>query len=368
MAQFRKNYLPSQAQPWVREVQDRLVGIESSFRSAEVNNRSRDEQLLSSYNRLDKAFIQVAAATSAAAAAAADAQSAADTAQAAANTANGIINNIYVAGTTNINGGTIANGTIAVSKIIAGTLTGFTIQTAASGRRVILSGTNASFYDEAGNFTGSISGSGNDRASSVQIISSSATALYVYNGGADLVGPGSELSVGDAGGQRIRLQATNGVQIIGGLQVGVTSITGAVSLSSTFSTSSSITRTQLAGGGTTGASFTDSGAIVRTTSSAKYKTEIKDATFAISDILSLQPKTFKIKDEVNDQGESARTYAGFIAEELAGTGLDVFVSYRPNEDGIREPDGIHYGELSAALVCAIKNLNERLERIEGANE
>jgi hypothetical protein len=368
MAQFRKNFLPSQSQPWAREVQDRLAGIESTFRSAEVNNRSRDEQLLASYNRLDKAFIQVAAATSQAAAAAATAQSAADAAAAAAATANGIINRIYVSGTEDINGATIGDGTISVDKIIAGTLTGFTIQTALSGRRVILSGTNASFYDEAGNFTGSISGSGDDRASSVQIISSSATALYVYNGGADLVGPGSELSVGDAGSQRIRLQANSGVQIIGGLQVGVTTITGAVTLSSTFSTSSSITRTQLAGGGVTGASFTDTGALVRTTSSARYKTEIEDINFQLSDILNLNPKTFKIKEEVNLQGESARLYAGFIAEDLAGTGLDVFVSYRPNEDGVREPDGIQYGELSAALVCAIKNLNERLERIEGANE
>lgn len=368
MAQYQKNFLPSQAQPWVRQVQDKLTGIESAFRTSEVNNRSRDDQLLASYNRLDKAFIQVAAASSQALAASQTAQAAADAAAAAAATANGIINNIYFPNTTSIDGSKILSGTIAVDKIIAGTLTGFTIQTAAFGRRVILSGTNASFYDENGNFTGSISGSGSDRASSVQVVSASGSALYVYNGGADLVGPGTELSVGNAGGLQIRLQAANGTNIIGGLQVGVINATGAFNLTSTFTTSSTIQRTQLIGGGTTGASFTDGGFLVRTSSSAKYKTQIEDAEFTLNDVLSLNPKTFKIKDEVESLGESARSYGGFIAEELAGTNLDVFVSYLPNEDGTKDPDGIHYAELTAALVCAIKEINERLEKLEGENE
>jgi len=53
---FRKNYLPSQSQAWAREVQSRIQTFERDFISAEINNRTRDDQLQSSYNRLDQAF------------------------------------------------------------------------------------------------------------------------------------------------------------------------------------------------------------------------------------------------------------------------------------------------------------------------
>lgn len=61
MPLFRKNYLPSQSQQWVREIEQRILSMESSLRSEFVNNRTRDDQLLSSYNRLDKAFQDLAA-------------------------------------------------------------------------------------------------------------------------------------------------------------------------------------------------------------------------------------------------------------------------------------------------------------------
>jgi outer membrane murein-binding lipoprotein Lpp len=57
---FRKNYLPAQAQPWARELQDRIEALERLQTSSEINNRTRDDQLQSSYNRLDAAFGQLA--------------------------------------------------------------------------------------------------------------------------------------------------------------------------------------------------------------------------------------------------------------------------------------------------------------------
>jgi hypothetical protein len=64
------------------------------------------------------------------------------------------------ANTTTINGSKITTGSITASQIqagsittdrlVAGTLTGFTIQTAASGQRVVLASTLASFYNSSG--------------------------------------------------------------------------------------------------------------------------------------------------------------------------------------------------------------------------
>ena len=60
---FNKNYLPAQTQPWAREVQKRIENTETAFRSAEVNNTTRDDQLASSLRQVQAAS---AAATTAA--------------------------------------------------------------------------------------------------------------------------------------------------------------------------------------------------------------------------------------------------------------------------------------------------------------
>ena len=53
---FRKNYLPRQSQAWARELQSRIEQLEQQTITNEINNRTRDDQLQSSYNRLDAAF------------------------------------------------------------------------------------------------------------------------------------------------------------------------------------------------------------------------------------------------------------------------------------------------------------------------
>jgi hypothetical protein len=375
MAQYQKNFLPSQAQPWVRQIQDKLTNVESAFRSSEVNNRSRDEQLLASYNRLDKAFIQVAAASSQALSAANAAQSAADaaaaaalTANGAAATANGIIDNIYVSNTEDIDGSVIASGTISVDKIIAGTLTGFTIQTASFGRRVILSGTNASFYDEGGNFTGSISGSGSDRASSVQVVSSTGSALYVYNGGADLVGPGSLISAGNAGAAQILINSSR------------TDIQGLLVGNASWNTSGNLTVQQriLGSVGTFNATTTSaanleissSGNFSRSTaaSSRLVKRNIRELDFNLKDFLSIRPVVFNynegfITDEDPDNPEDV---IGFIAEDFQEAGLGDLLIAPPAFEG--DTISVKYNKLYMLLHKAVQEINQRLEKLEGENE
>lgn len=145
--------------------------------------------------------------------------------------------------------------------------------------------------------------------------------------------------------------------------------TGSIGASE-ITASGSIIRSALIGGGSTTASITNAGAIVRTASSARYKQDIENATYTYEDVLSLQPKSFRLKDEVAED-DNARRYAGFIAEEIAGTPLDIFVAYQTLDDGTRRPDGVYYAELTSALISAIKHqdsliksLDARLEALE----
>ena len=139
-----------------------------------------------------------------------------------------------------------------------------------------------------------------------------------------------------------------------------------------LTTGGSITRTALNGGGTTGASINNTGAIIRTTSSERYKQDIQSANFIYEDILLLSPKTFRVKEEVQSDPQ-ARIYAGLIAEEVDQIeSLKVFVNYLNKENNTKIPDGIAYGEMVSALVSAIKhqdtlikNLSARLSALEG---
>jgi hypothetical protein len=74
----------------------------------------------------------------------------------------------------------------------------------------------------------------------------------------------------------------------------------------------------------------------------------------------------EIKDEPTKikENEDARYYPGFIAEDLAGTNLDIFVFYSEDENGNIQPEGIHYPELTAALVSAIKSQDAKLSALE----
>jgi len=116
------------------------------------------------------------------------------------------------------------------------------------------------------------------------------------------------------------------------------------------------------GGGTTGASINGIGQIVRTTSSERYKQDIEPLEVDYDDLLSLQPKRFKFKNEASED-ENARYYAGFIAEEVAETSLTDFVAYTKDEEGNKIPDGVYYAELSAALLTAIKHQDELIKSL-----
>jgi hypothetical protein len=158
--------------------------------------------------------------------------------------------------------------------------------------------------------------------------------------------------------------SNSAVQTVGGAKTfSAAMTTTSISASGNVSTSASLTRSGLAGGGSTTATFDNSGNLVRTTSSARYKQDILSAEYVYEDILALEPKTFRLKNEVEDDSD-ARTYAGFIAEELDQLdSLKVFVNYLPQENGSKIPDGIQYGEMVSALVSAIKHQDELIKSL-----
>jgi len=108
------------------------------------------------------------------------------------------------------------------------------------------------------------------------------------------------------------------------------------------------------------------GYLTRSTSSLRYKKDIADATWGLTEVKQLRPVTFKS----NTTGEFAddKTYGGLIAEEVHALGLTEFVEY--NDDD--EPDALHYGNMVSLLTKAIQeqqdiieDLKSRIETLEG---
>lgn len=322
---FPPNDLPNGSRYWSRDVEKRLINIEDSFSSAEINNVTRDSQILSTANEALAAAVE-------------------------ANTAiQGLIGlgqpsgGLYSINANNITAGTIDASSISVTNINAsniesGTLTGITVQTGTSGIRTVLQGTAINFYNGATK-TGDIVGS--DGVNDGVVVNS--------NSGYIALDAGDDIT----------------------LSAAVVTATGIVDAGGSVVTGGSLTRTALIGGGTTAAEINNAGNFQRASSSARYKADIRNLELPYDSIMELQPKLFKRKDEFEAEGDQARDYAGFVAEEVAGTDLDVFVAYETLEDGTKRPDGIYYAELTAALVSAlkqqdsmIKTLTARIEALE----
>jgi hypothetical protein len=247
--------------------------------------------------------------------------------------------------TARLTGSLTSSGTIT-----GGSIVGSTYRTRASGstdQRVILSGTThrLAFYntgDSDANPTGTVQGT-----SSGLTLNGSGNISF-QNGGTQIafvssLGAGFSSTSSRWIGQ---LYATGLIRSDGNIR------------------GDTITGDNLTGTGTRNVNSTSAGTLTNATSSRRYKQDIQDLSVDLQDILNMQPKTFRRIEEVQEYGEEAPTYAGFIAEDLSGTSLDPFVFYIPGEDGTLIPEGIHYGELTAALVLSIKDQNARLSELE----
>lgn len=109
------------------------------------------------------------------------------------------------------------------------------------------------------------------------------------------------------------------------------------------------------------------GALIRSTSASKYKTDIQRSyVWDYGDkLLELPTATWIDKAEMRrfNSGESKtkpKRNFGMIAEDLADAGLEMLVQRNP-EGGL---EGIQYDRIGPALIPVIKNLKDRIEKLE----
>lgn len=111
------------------------------------------------------------------------------------------------------------------------------------------------------------------------------------------------------------------------------------------------------------------GRVYRSTSSRRYKQDEQPANIDTAAVLALQPRVFRTKAEVAEDGDDAPTHAGFIAEEAADLGLEHWVTR--DQDG--EPESFSYAQFCVAQQAVIQqqantiaDLSKRVARLEAA--
>ncbi len=110
------------------------------------------------------------------------------------------------------------------------------------------------------------------------------------------------------------------------------------------------------------------GALVRSTSASKYKTDIQRSysTDYGDKLLDLPTaiwtdKGQKERYEAGKRHIKPEQYFGMIAEDLADAGLDLLVSRNPQT---HEIEGIQYERIAPALLPVIKELKDKVNRLE----
>lgn len=286
----------------------------------------------------------------------------------------------------------IVNNTISSNNTITSTDTGTGFH--ANGGDI--QSTGGDIYTTAGNIytnSGKVAANTASLTSTVQYSLSSTTHPFqiglttddnirMDNNGIQAINNGSTatLNINTFGGNVDIGNTTSVTSALGSFEVGGGYATSGATISTTglISTNSNIvvdgngTFGNLVGIGTRNVNSTSAGILTNSTSSARYKQDIADAEYVYEDILKLQPKTFKLKSEVEEL-DNPTTYAGFIAEDVDEIdSLKVFVGYAKTPNGELIPDSLYYAEMVSALVSAIKyqdtlitSLKNRLDALEG---
>ena len=98
------------------------------------------------------------------------------------------------------------------------------------------------------------------------------------------------------------------------------------------------------------------GTLERSTSSLKYKKEVRDYDKGLSEVIQMRPVYYKGIGE----SDGDKQYAGLIAEEINELGLTEFVVYA--EDG--SPDALAYQNMIALLTKAIQELSIEVNQLK----
>ena len=313
---FPNNNLPSDAKYWVREVEKKIVNLENSLSSSDINNTTRDSQLqvtasqaLIAAQAADDAATEAGAAADAAAQAAQDALDAIDAANAAGSLANDAQDDALAALQDIIDLGSPGGPSINASNINAGSISADFI----SGGTIDASDING-----------------------VTITGGTINGAYVTG---VTIETGGEVSASEVncGILYASQNATLNSRIISeGTYNSVASQTANLYINT-------------------------NNYFQRTTSSRRYKSDIQDVDYGLK-AFELRPRTWVDKsayEENNNSSEGLTRITGFIAEEIDELGLTELVQY--NEDG--SPEAVNYDRIMVAIVPILKHQQSIIESL-----
>lgn len=417
---FPPNNLQLSSKNWGRALENRLVAIESNFKSAEINNLARDSRSLSNFARLDVAVTRITNVLTAVDLLTSTTATLDELLDDLGVDLSGVTSNIYFPGTTQLNGARLRVGTVVADTVAAGfvyagsivggqitggTITGTTIQTAGPSR-IILNNSARSLQ-----FT-----DGND--SVVANVFSAESGFYLSSSSVPDTAAQNFLKLNDQGfvlragvggiisgfGSSLEFSGSNGITFNNNV-----TMSGSLSVSSfnpsSISTSSistpslnistlNLSQDQVSGRlaantgilcqgalgvtGTmtyiaaqgTGTAFplywnSTSNVVYRLQSSERYKTDIKNAEIDYEKLIQVQPRTFKNKKDVEDFGiENAELTYGYIAEEMHDLGLTDFVVYEDDENGNSRPESVNYMSMAIATHALIKHQDTLIKSLE----
>ena len=105
----------------------------------------------------------------------------------------------------------------------------------------------------------------------------------------------------------------------------------------------------------------DSTPVVRfsTSSSRRFKEDIKDSDLGLDEVMQMRPITFRYKPEFGDGGK--KFHAGFIAEEMDKIS-PVLTDYEDDSD---IPRSVEYMNITAVLAKAIQEQQGMIEKLQG---
>jgi uncharacterized protein YuzE len=277
-----------------------------------------------------------------------------------------------------ITGDKIIAGTITTEKLQAGELVGFNIKTANSGTRVILNGSNISFFNSQNDYSGSIFGVENFIGDTALSISGPSEAgieisdigidiiatrtndgfpedaitakfgISMTTGGGIFLASDSYVELYSASNQPTLVSGPGGMSMFGRLNADA----GLKSLGAYSNSVGSSARDLF---------ITSQGNLGTVSSSRATKDEIQTLSISVNSIFSVEPKSFKYNIDIEEYGrDKAPRTVGFIAEDLDELNLKYFVEY--DKDG--KVSGIAYSKYVVALQAAVRNLNDRLLALE----
>lgn len=300
------------------------------------------------------------------------------------------------ANSTTIDGGKITTGTISASAISAGVFTGFTIQTASSGQRVVMDGTNTlKFYNSSNQNVGTLYGGANMfyNTSGIHSLSVNGSAVLSINSSGIALSPGAgfnsdipasgNITAGGSiqsdtfirsnrDGTPATLHSNGGISAGSGISPGAGQIIAADYISSggvvqvtkmNSSTTNPIVRWN-------GNQFTRTALTFGGTSDIRIKDNITPLEDALTKVNQLNTVTFRSK--LIDEDDQNRV--GLIAQEVEAINFyDVpLVSEMPTEGMDNLPEDfvgdniklINYEAFTPILIKAVQELSAKNEELE----